>query len=137
MHLPKSARDAITEHAERTYPEECCGALLGRDREDGVREIVEILTVENTKDENRARRYLIEPQALLAAEKTARQKKLDVVGIYHSHPDHPSRPSDFDRDHAMPFWSYIIVSCQKGKVTALQSWLLREDRSQFDEEPVA
>lgn len=136
IQLPTSVQQAINEHAEATYPEECCGALLGRDRDDGVREVVEVLRVDNTKDENRARRYLIEPRALLNAEKTARQKGLDVVGIYHSHPDHPSRASDFDRDHAMPFWSYVIVSCQKGKAAQMQSWQLLEDRSAFVEESI-
>src|SRR5688500_13477737 len=135
--LPEAARAAISAHAERTYPEECCGALLGREA-DGPepRQVVRILEVENTKDENRARRYLIEPKALLAAERAARQEGLDVVGIYHSHPDHPSRPSEFDREHAMPVWSYVIVVCHKGKVVGLQSWQLKEDRSAFDEEQV-
>ncbi|MEM6731331.1 MAG: M67 family metallopeptidase, partial [Myxococcota bacterium] len=117
-----------------TFPEECCGAMLGRDRDDGVREVVEILEIDNTKDENRERRFLIDPREVLGAEKSAREKGLDVVGIYHSHPNHPSLPSDFDRDHAMPFWSYVIVSCMDGKAATMQSWTLREDRTQFDEE---
>lgn len=121
-------------HAERTFPEECCGTMLGRDRDDGVREIVKVLAVDNTKDENRQRRYLIEPRALLAAERQARAEGLDVVGIYHSHPNHPSRASEFDREHAMPFWSYLIMSCMDGKVAQVQSWRLRDDRSAFDEE---
>lgn len=136
IQLPEAVRAGINSHAESTFPEECCGALLGRDREDGVREVVEILRVDNTKDENRARRYLIEPVALLNAEKEARKKGLDVVGIYHSHPDHPSRASDFDRDHAMPFWSYVIVSCLKGKAAQMQSWQLLEDRTAFVEESI-
>ncbi len=134
LSLPEDCKAAIERHAERTFPEECCGAMLGRDREDGVREIVEILEIDNTKDENRERRFLIDPREVLNAEKAAHAKGLDVLGIYHSHPNHPSRPSDFDRDHAMPFWSYVIVSCMDGKADTLQSWQLREDRSQFDEE---
>ncbi len=134
LHLPESLRSAIASHASGTYPEECCGALLGKDHDDNRREVEDILRVDNTKDTNRARRYLIDPKALLAAERTARERGLDVVGIYHSHPDHPSRPSEFDREHAMPFWSYVIVSCMEGKVAALQSWQLAEDRSAFFEE---
>jgi proteasome lid subunit RPN8/RPN11 len=134
--LPDAVRQGIRAHGEEAYPEECCGAMLGRDRDDGVREIVEILRIGNTKDENRTRRYLIDPKDLLAAEKTARGKKLDVLGIYHSHPDHPSRPSEFDREHAMPFWSYVIVAVAKGKAELLTSWQLSEDRQVFSEEPV-
>lgn len=134
LKLPESCRKQIEKHAERTFPEECCGAMLGHDRDDGVREIVEILEIDNTKDENRRRRFLIDPKEVLHAEKRARDQGMDVLGIYHSHPDHPSQPSEFDRDHAMPFWSYVIISCIKGKADTLQSWQLREDRTQFDEE---
>src|SRR4051812_23099502 len=95
--LPACMKE-MSAHAERAFPEECCGAMLGRDRDDGVREVVEVLPLDNTKDENRKRRYLIEPIEQLRAEKTARAKGLDVVGIYHSHPNHPSKASDFDRD---------------------------------------
>lgn len=132
--LPDNCKKAIERHSERTFPEECCGAMLGHDRDDGIREIVEILEIDNTKDENRERRFLIDPREVLSAEKAARAKGLDVLGIYHSHPNHPSRPSEFDREHAMPFWSYVIVSCMNGVADTLQSWQLREDRSQFDEE---
>jgi len=134
VQIKKECLVAIDAHAERAFPEECCGTLLGYDRDDGVREIVTVEPVENTKGENRQRRYLIEPKALLHAEKSARAQKLDVVGIYHSHPDHPSQASEFDRDHAMPFWSYTIVSCMAGKAVQTQSWRLRDDRSAFDEE---
>lgn len=134
LRLPAQQETQIRQHAESTFPEECCGAMLGRDLEDGTREVVALHAVDNTKDENRERRYLIPPREVLAAEKAAREQGLDVVGIYHSHPNHPSRPSEFDREHAMPFWSYVIVSCMDGKSDALQSWRLREDRSLFDEE---
>lgn len=124
----------MNEHAERAFPEECCGVMFGRDRDDGVREVVEVRGIDNTKDENRKRRYLIDPMDLYKAEKYAREKGFDVVGIYHSHPDHPSQASEFDREHAMPHWSYLIVSCMAGKTASVQSWRLRDDRSQFDEE---
>lgn len=139
LKLPADARAAIAKHAEDTFPEECCGAMLGHLGEDGGdnRAIVEIMRIENTKGENRERRFLIDPMEVMRAEKMAKQKGLDVVGIYHSHPDHPSRPSDFDRDHAMPFWSYVIVSCMQGVSKTIQSWQLREDRSQFDEEALS
>jgi proteasome lid subunit RPN8/RPN11 len=121
-------------HAAQAYPEECCGVMLGTDDDTGRRQVIDVLEVANVKDEARTRRYLMDPAALLAAEKTARQRGIDVVGIYHSHPDHPSQASEFDREHAMPFWSYLIVSCRKGAVASTQSWRLREDRTAFDEE---
>src|SRR5688500_1492326 len=96
VEVTKACLEDMTAHAERSFPEECCGAMLGIDRDDGVREVVQVFPAENTKDHNRTRRYLIEPTVLLAAEKTARAAGLDVVGIYHSHPNHPSRPSEFD-----------------------------------------
>jgi proteasome lid subunit RPN8/RPN11 len=136
IEIAPSAQADMNAHAERAFPEECCGTLLGHDRDDGVREVTRVLPVENTKDENRKRRYLIDPRALLAAEKEARAAGLDVVGIYHSHPNHPSRASDFDRDHAMPFWSYVIISCMEGVTAQVQSWRLRDDRSAFDEETI-
>lgn len=136
LHLPDDCKRQIEAHSERTFPEECCGALIGREPTDesGIREVTEILEIENTKGENRERRFLIDPKQVFEAEKLARSKGLDVVGIYHSHPNHPSIPSVFDRDHAMPVWSYVIVSCMDGKAATLQSWQLRDDRSQFDEE---
>ena len=96
-----------------------------------------MIRVENTKGENRERRFLIEPRALLHAERTAKEAGLDVLGIYHSHPNHPSQASEFDRVHAMPFWSYLIISCMEGKTAQIQSFRLKEDRSAFDEEELS
>lgn len=136
LSVPADCRHAIERHAEQTFPEECCGVMIGHDDPEGERLVVEVLPIDNTKGENRERRFLIDPREVLRAERYAASKKTDVVGIYHSHPDHPSQPSEFDRDHAMPFWSYIIVSCMAGKADTMQSWRLREDRSRFDEEAI-
>ncbi len=135
--VQQDCQDTMNAHAEETFPEECCGAMLGLDHEDGTRTVTQVIKVHNTKDENRERRFFISPDALLAAEKNARAQKLDVVGIYHSHPDHPSQASEFDRQHAMPFWSYLIISCMSRKAAQIQCWRLREDRSQFDEEELS
>ena len=135
--VKQSCQDEMNAHAEETFPEECCGTMLGRELEDGSREIVKIIRVENTKGENRERRFLIDPRALLNAERRAKDEGLDVLGIYHSHPDHPSQASEFDRVHAMPFWSYLIISCMQGKTASIQSWRLKEDRSAFDEEELS
>ena len=95
---------------------------------------VELRAMENTREDSPRNRYLISSRELLEAEKTARARGLDIVGVYHSHPDHPARPSEFDREHAFPWYSYIIVSVHGGKPVDLASWTLRDDRSAFDAE---
>lgn len=134
LNLSESCREAIRAHGESTFPEECCGTLLGRDSEDGTREIVEAVAAPNAAFTKRRRLYLLDPQSLLDAERTARQRGLAVLGIYHSHPDGPARPSEVDRQHAWPFWSYLIISIRSGLDAGMQSWRLRRDRSGFDEE---
>lgn len=135
--VKESCQNEMNSHAEETFPEECCGTMLGIENEDGSRKIVKIIRVENTKGENRTRRFLIEPRALLNAEKKAKELQLDVLGIYHSHPNHPSQASEFDREHAMPFWSYLIISCMDGNAESVQSWRLVDDRSAFVEEELS
>ncbi|MCE2559409.1 MAG: M67 family metallopeptidase [Acidobacteria bacterium] len=133
----------IRAHGEATYPEECCGILVGSTEKatggNGVvlARVVRLVGAENTReDENRHNRYLIPPEVILRTEREARADGLDVVGYYHSHPDHPSRPSDFDRDHAWPGYSYLIVSVREGRARDERSWRLSDDRSRFDEEPI-
>lgn len=133
----------IRAHGEATYPEECCGILVGRSEKaaggnGAVRaRVVRLVGAENEReDENRHNRYLIPPEVILRTEREARADGLDVVGYYHSHPDHPSRPSDFDRDHAWPGYSYLIVSVREGRARDERSWRLSDDRSRFDEEPI-
>ena len=123
-------------HGSTTYPEECCGVLLGKS--DGPEKIVhEILEIDNSSGQQRNRRFVITPERYQEAEALAARKGLDVLGFYHSHPDHPARPSQFDLDHAFPSWSYIIIGVNKGKPEALSSWVLREDRSSFEEEQLS
>ena len=125
--------EAIGRHGEASYPEECCGFLIGRAEGDST--VVErILAVGNDRQDSRHNRFLIAPETVLAAHKEARSAGLDVVGYYHSHPDHPARPSEFDREHAWPDLSYVIVSVQGGKVAEARSWRLTDDRERFEEE---
>jgi proteasome lid subunit RPN8/RPN11 len=131
--VPAALMRAIHAHLTAAYPEEGCGVLLGRDHAGG-REVVRVLGFDNRREDSRANRYLIDPEQLLAAEREARAAGLDVVGIFHSHPDHPARPSGFDLDHAWPYYSYLIVSVARGRVADQTSWRLREDRSGFDPE---
>jgi proteasome lid subunit RPN8/RPN11 len=125
----------VGRHAAASYPDECCGVLIGRALGDAT--VVErVLSVGNERQDSRHNRYLISPETVLAAQKEARSLGLEVVGYYHSHPDHPARPSDFDREHAWPWVSYLIVAVQKGKVAEIRSWRLQEDRASFEEEVV-
>lgn len=133
----------IRAHGEATYPEECCGILVGSgektagDEPTPLARVVRLVGAENEREqENRHNRYLIPPEVILRTEREARADGLDVVGYYHSHPDHPSRPSDFDRDHAWPGYSYLIVSVREGRARDERSWRLSNDRSRFDEEPI-
>jgi len=126
---------AAGQHAAASYPDECCGVLIGRLRDDST--VVErLLSADNERDDSRHNRYLINPETVLAAHKEARALGLDVVGYYHSHPDHPARPSEFDREHAWPGVSYLIVSVEKGNVADARSWRLADDREKFDEEKI-
>jgi proteasome lid subunit RPN8/RPN11 len=126
--------EQIKRHGERTFPEECGGLLLGV-VEDGVRVIREILPLENIRKDSRQNRVRLSELDILRAEREAARRDLGLLGYYHSHPDHPAEPSDYDRDHAAWItWSYIIVSVRAGVADEFRAWTLCEDRSQFDEE---
>lgn len=120
-------------HAMKTYPEECCGVLMGRDLEE-ARVVCDILEMRNAKDEDRQRRYLIQPEDYKVAEEEAKREGVGIVGFYHSHPDHLAQPSEFDLEQAMPYWSYIIVSVTHGQPDHVRSWVMDDDRSKFEEE---
>jgi proteasome lid subunit RPN8/RPN11 len=127
--------EAINSHGERDYPFECCGLLIGRFAEDGSKLVVETYPISNAREEEAKRnRFLIRPEELLAGERAAMQKGLDVVGFYHSHPDDAAAPSRYDLDHAWPIYSYIIVSIREGTARDLRSWEMEDDRSKFNPE---
>ena len=132
----------IRQHGAETYPNECCGALLGRDdvdssvtRASGVplplRQILELYPLTNRRDDSPRNRFSVTAEDVREAEKAARDKNLDVVGWYHSHPDHPAKPSQYDREHAWPWYSYVIVSVANGKPEDMTSWRLSDDRSEY------
>lgn len=125
----------IEAHGEETYPHECCGAMLGRDGDSG-RELVDLMPLENRRNDSPRNRFEVTPDDVRLAEKTAREKKIDLIGWYHSHPDCESQPSAFDRDHAWPWYSYIIVSVVKRRAHDMRSWRLQDDRAGYDPETI-
>ena len=131
MKLSKELLHQIHLHLESGYPNEACGVMLGKD---GV--VTEIVSAENERTDSARNRYLIDPLAYLRIERGADKRGLEVLGIYHSHPDVAAWPSKFDLDHAWPNFSYLIVSVVKGKAVESNSWRLRADRSAFDQEAV-
>ena len=118
----------IRRHGEETFPHECCGALIGRSG--GVTHAVPL---PNTTEEGPRRRFLVRPSDYRMAEKKASELDGELLGFYHSHPDHPARPSQFDLDHAWPNFAYVIVSVMAGVSRVMTVWFLKEDRSSFDE----
>jgi proteasome lid subunit RPN8/RPN11 len=127
---------ALQSHGEAAYPNEGAGLLLGR-ADDGNKMVMDILPLDNGwSAEEQYHRFLITPQDMLRGESEAAKRGWDVVGIFHSHPDHVAEPSGFDRDWALPWYSYIITSVEKGRAAASRSWLLAEDRTGFCEEVI-
>jgi len=126
----------IETHGERTYPYECGGMLLGSFGDNGQRTVTEVFPLENSSKENQQNRVLLLPTDVLRAERRARETKVDVIGYYHSHPEDEAAPSQYDLDHALPVWSYIIVSVRNGKAVEIRSWQMQDDRSRFNEEQI-
>lgn len=136
IHISEEQIKQIEAHGERAFPHECGGMLIGR-FEDDKKALVELLPMENAMDEaEQHNRVLILPKDVLRAERYARSRGLDVIGYYHSHPDHPAVPSQFDLDHALPVWTYIIVSVEKGKAVDVRAWEMEADRTKFNEEKI-
>jgi proteasome lid subunit RPN8/RPN11 len=118
----------IRRHGEETYPHECCGALVGN----GNR-VTATVALPNTTEEGPRRRFMVRPADYRIAEQKATELGGELLGFYHSHPDHPARPSQYDLDHAWPTFAYIIVAVATGKSAAMTVWYLKEDRSSFEE----
>jgi proteasome lid subunit RPN8/RPN11 len=135
INLTQEIVDSFVSHGEKDYPNECCGFILGHFRDEKSVGI-EYLPVANVKQKNRKRRFLIDPLAYQKAEDKADELGLSVISIVHSHPDHPDRPSDFDRDHAWPGFSYIIISVKDGEAISYRSWQLNENRDYFNKETI-
>ena len=139
--VTREVDSAIRLHGQETYPHECCGALVGRD--DAVTAVV---ALPNTTDEGPRRRFMVRASDYQLAERRATELGGELLGFYHSHPDHPARPSQYDLDHAWPTFAYIIVAvaglsgqsaegaaADGAKAGDMTVWYLKEDRSSFEE----
>lgn len=126
----------IHANGEAAYPEEGAGLMLGQ-VEAGDKLVEQLMEFTNAREESaRHNRYLLTAEDVLRGEMEAARLGLEVIGVFHSHPDHPSRPSEFDREWAMPVLSYVITSVQSGKAVESRSWLLSEDRTGFTDETI-
>lgn len=125
--LPRSVVDAIRAHGTSSYPEEGCGFLIGRDG--SPREVEEARPTRNVATESRGTRYLVDPQETLRLDRELRGSGREIVGFFHSHPDHPARPSEFDRGHAWPWYTYVIVAVEAGRPVDLRAWILEESET--------
>jgi proteasome lid subunit RPN8/RPN11 len=125
--------DDIRRQAELAYPAECCGVLAGRIGP--VKEVLRLRPVANGRDDD-PHRYLISAEHLRSATRELGSSGLEILGFYHSHPDHPAAPSLFDQEHAWPWYSYIIVRVDRGRSGDITSWVLSDDRSAMRPEPL-
>jgi proteasome lid subunit RPN8/RPN11 len=126
--------DQMRQHLERGYPNEACGALLGRVADD-AHEVTEFRGMRNTIEDRPWDRYALDPLEQLRVQKDAEARGLEIIGFAHSHPDHPPVPSRFDAEHAWTFYSYVVASVQKGQFAEARSWRL-DDGGVFREEPL-
>ncbi len=133
IRLKSADIEKIKQIAQKTYPHECCGVMVGS-VENGVKTVTELIPAENQRTDSPANRYLITPDLLNELEKKLKGTDRAIVGFFHSHPDVPARPSTYDQDHAWPWYSYVIVSVNRGQAGEVHNWKLRDDRSAFDAE---
>ena len=132
--IEKKPLDEMYEDALQSFPNECCGFVFGKEIGE-ERIITELLTVNNSKEGDKRRRFEIAPKDYINAERFADEKELQLLGVYHSHPNHPAIPSEHDRIAAQPFFSYIIISVKHEEIAAIRSWQLN-DNLQFEEETI-
>jgi len=142
LELRRHDLERIHRHGAETYPNECCGFLLGRE-ENGRKVVLEVSPLQNAwrdsesnpyevrPEDSTRNRSLVDPKDYLRIDREARKKGMDIISFYHSHPDHPARPSEFDRKHALPFLIYVILAVEKGIPREMTAWLLSEDGARF------
>jgi proteasome lid subunit RPN8/RPN11 len=132
MRIPRQLHRNIRAEGETAYPDECCGIMLGMVDAEGARTVTELQPMLNARESGeRYHRFHIEADDILRAERLATNKGLEIIGFYHSHPDNPAAPSDYDREHALPWYAYVIVAVKQGRARRVRCWQLAEDRSRF------
>ncbi len=132
--LTRDIFEQIITHAKESYPDECCGILIGSTMKG--KKILYVHKAENTNTERSNDRYIISPTEIFMMDKEARGQGLEIVGFYHSHPDHPNRPSETDREWGQPHYSYIIVSVQNGTEAEAKCWSFDDEDAPFKEEKI-
>jgi proteasome lid subunit RPN8/RPN11 len=135
VRIPEDALRVIHHEAGHGYPEEICGILIGRDSDAG-RVIERVVPVDNARADERSRRYIIEADVLRRVEHEAKRDGFEVIGFYHSHPDHAAIPSAYDREHSWPWYTYVIVAVRRGEIADVRAWRLTDDRTAFGEQSV-
>jgi proteasome lid subunit RPN8/RPN11 len=138
IHLPRAALAQIQQHGEETYPEECCGFLIGRDAPDAgppTRIIRRVERAANRVESERGRRFVIGPEELMQLERQLEGTGEKVLGFYHSHPDHRARPSQFDQEHAWPWYVYFVLAVAQGKAENVGAFELEPTTREFTEVP--
>ena len=135
LKIPNTVLREIYDHTEASYPNECCGLMVGTMDSD-TRTVHTFRKCKNLNTERARDRYDLDPLDMLRTQREFQDGPWDIIGIYHSHPDHPSRPSQTDTDRAWPNYSYIIISVQKGTVASANTWVLNETERKFYEEPL-
>jgi len=129
VYIGRDQLQFIMNHARSTYPEECCGLLLGTNSDPRI--IERVLSAQNTNRGSRKNRFNIDPMELVRADEEAHRAGVDLIGIYHSHPDAPAQPSQVDLENAWPRYTYLVVSVQNGEPKDIAAWVLSDDRSTF------
>jgi len=124
---------AMVAHAREIYPNECCGAMLGSTLDDG-KVVREAIRLQNAFEGPQAARYELRPEDLLAADKAARDRNLELIGIYHSHPDCDAYFSQTDLKNSCPWYSFVVISIQKGEFDHANSWLPNFDQTEAAKE---
>lgn len=132
--VPRNVYNEIIDHAKDSYPNECCGFLVGKAMKD--KRVWQVERGTNLNTERANDRYVIDPKEFNLVDKIARTQGLDILGFYHSHPDHPDRPSEFDRQEGQPDYSYIIVSVKGGDEVSARSWIFDDEKEPFKEERI-
>lgn len=135
IRIGKQQEEIIRSHGRETYPHECCGFLLGH-VESGVRIVARAQRTGNAREDSPENRFLIDPAEFVRVQRESALQGLDILGFYHSHPDVAARPSQFDRDHAWPWYSYVILSVRDGEPSELLSWIVPDESSPFAAEDV-